>query len=129
MQKILDGDVLIAIYVKRFRNGINPITTSQQPLQILLQKRNAGDQTLPHMHQAQKRITSTLQECIVVTKGKILVDLFSADTKGKKIASVVLSNHEMILFVSGGHAVYFLENTELIEIKNGPFINDKMLIE
>lgn len=127
MEKISHKNILIAIRVKRFKSGANPLTDPNEPLQVLVHKRQAGKKTPAHFHLPRKRITQTLQECLVVIKGKIKIDLYG--THNKKFKSIYLSAGDVVIFVSGGHAVHLLEDTELIEVKNGPFIEDKVLIE
>ena len=60
-------------------------------------------------------------------KGRIKVDLYGIHKK--KFRSLYLSAGDIVIFMGGGHAVHILEDTELIEVKNGPFIEDKVLIE
>lgn len=127
MEKITHGKTLIAIRIKKFKSGTLPLTEPSEPLQILTHKREAGNKTLAHYHLPKRRTTQTLQECLMVIKGKIKVDLFG--TNKKKIKSVYLSAGDIIIFMAGGHAVHILENTEFIEIKNGPFIEDKVMID
>ncbi len=126
MEKISHKNTLIAIRVKRLKNGAIPLTEPNQPLQVLTHKRKAGKKTPAHFHLPQKRITQFLQECLVVIKGRIKIDLYGSHKK--KFKSIYLSPGDVIIFMDGGHAVHILEDTELIEIKNGPFIEDKVLI-
>ena len=42
MEKIIHKNVLIAIRVKRLKNGAVPLTESNEPLQVLAHKRAAG---------------------------------------------------------------------------------------
>ncbi len=79
------------------------------------------------MHKSVERVTQNLQECLVVIKGKMKIDLFASDNKFFK--SIYVSAGQTVIFISGGHAVRILEDAELIEVKNGPFIEDKVFIE
>jgi len=54
-----------------------------------------------------------------VKKGKVGCDIY--DNSDKKINYVHLVEGDLIVFVSGGHGVDFLEPTEMIEIKQGPY--------
>lgn len=127
MEKIIYKNTLIAIWVKKLKNGPVPLTDPRQPLQVLTHKRRAGKYTKAHAHAPKKRITQRLQECLVVLKGKIKVDLY--DSKNKFFKSIYVSSGEAVIFMGGGHAVHILENTELIEVKNGPFMEDKVMLE
>ena len=127
MEKISHKNVLIAIRVKRLKNGAIPLTEPHEPLQVLAHKREAGKKTPAHFHSPKKRVTQTLQECLIVIKGRIKIDLYG--THKKKFKSIYLSAGDVVIFMGGGHAIHILEDTELIEVKNGPFIEDKVMIE
>ena len=76
MEKISHKNILIAIRVKRLKNGAIPLTSPEEPLQVLAHKRKAGKKTPAHFHLPKKRITQTLQECLIIIKGRIKVDLY-----------------------------------------------------
>ena len=127
MEKIFYNNTLIAIRIKNFKNGIIPLTDPTQPLQIIAHKRNVGSHTKAHTHKPMERTTQSLQECLVVLKGKIKVDFYTPAQKLFKY--IYVSAGQTIIFMNGGHAVHILEDTKLIEIKNGPFIEDRIFIQ
>lgn len=127
MEKISHRNVLIAIRVKRLKNGTVPLTHPGESLQVLTYKKKAGGETGAHFHKPKQRVTQSLQECLIIIKGRIKVDLYGVHRK--KIKSLYLSPGDIIIFTGGGHAVHVLEDTELIEVKNGPFIEDKVIIK
>lgn len=127
MEKISHKNILIAVRVKRLKNGAIPLTEAGEPLQVLAHKRKAGKITPAHFHLPKRRVTQTLQECLIMIKGRIKVDLYGIHKK--KIKSLYLSAGDIVIFMGGGHAVHILEDTELIEVKNGPFIEDKVMLE
>ena len=45
--------------------------------------------------------------------------------------SKILGKGDVILFTDGGHGFTFLENTQMVEIKQGPYlsVNDKVRFE
>ena len=127
MEKIIYNNTLLAIVFKKFKSGAVPLTDPLEPLQVLVHKRQRGKYTKAHMHKPAQRITQKLQECLVVMKGKIKIDLYAPDKKFFK--STYLSLHEIVIFMNGGHAVHLLKDSEIVEVKNGPFVEDKVLIE
>lgn len=127
MEKITYKNNLIAVRIKKFKSGITPLSDSNQPLQVLIHKRERGSYTNAHLHKPKQRTTHTLQECLVVLKGKIKIDFYTQDNLLFK--SIYASSGEVVIFISGGHAVHILENSEIVEVKNGPFIEDRILIE
>lgn len=127
MEKIIYNNTVLAILFKGSKNGVIPLTDPNQPLQVVAHKRKKGDYTKAHLHTPKMRVVQSLQECLVVMKGEIQVDLY---TPGKKLfKSLPVSSGEVILFLSGGHAVHIVKDSEIIEVKNGPFIDDKVMIE
>jgi len=127
MEKIIYKKTLIAIRFKEFKEGAIPLTDPREPLQLLVHKRPAGKHTKAHIHIPKKRVTEKLQECLVVMKGKIKIDLYGPDKKFFK--HIYLSVGQVIILMNGGHAVHLIKDSEIIEIKNGPFVEDKVLIE
>lgn len=127
VEKITYNNTILAIQLKKFQDGIVPLTDSLEPLQVLTHKRQNGSYTKAHFHNTKIRRTEKTQECLVVIKGKIKVDLYTPDKKLFKY--IYLSTGEAIILMNGGHGVHILEDSEIIEIKNGPFVEDKILID
>lgn len=127
MEKIIYKNALIAIRFKEFKEGAMPLTDPLEPLQLLVHKRPKGKHTPAHFHLPKIRVTEKLQECLVVIKGKIRIDLYGPDKK--KFKHIFLSAGEVIILMNGGHSVHLVKESEIIEIKNGPFVEDKVLIE
>jgi|SRR3989344_4977323 len=128
MEKIIHNKILIAIRIKKLKNGVVPITDPHEPLQILSHKQQKGDySTKAHIHVPKTRITKRLQECLVVIKGKIKIDLYASNKEFFR--SIYLSAGQTVIFINGGHAVHVLNDSEIIEVKNGPFVGDKEMIK
>lgn len=127
MEKIIYNNTLIAIRIQKLKNGVVPLTDSLESLQILSHKRKSGEYTKAHIHIPKVRVTQKLQECLVVIKGKIKIDLYGSDKKF--IKNIYLSVGQAVIFMNGGHGVRMVKDSEIIEVKNGPFAQDKVLIE
>lgn len=126
MDKIFYKNTLIAILFKKLEKGTVSITSPDQPLQVVTHNRAKGEYTKAHNHTPKERIAKNLQECLIVLKGKIKVDLYSPSNSLFK--SISVSPGEAILFVGGGHGVRILKDTQFFEVKNGPYLDDKILI-
>src|SRR3990167_2065551 len=100
MEKIIYNNILIAVRVKKLKTGATPLTKPSEPLQVLTHKRLAGKKTLAHFHLPKKRVTQTLQECLIVIKGRIKIDLYG--THKKKFKSLYLSSVDIVIFMVGG---------------------------
>jgi len=126
MDDFFCNNILIGVRVSIFKNGSIPITEKKEPLQVLALKHKKDSCIEPHMHVSKKRVSNRLQECLIVKKGKIKLDLFGPDKK--KFKSIHLKQGELFILLRGGYSISFLEDSEIFELKNGPFIDDKVLI-
>jgi hypothetical protein len=89
-----------------------------------------GGSIKPHFHNKLAREVQYTQEVLVIRKGKVKVDLFNNKSLSF-LSSVVLNAGDTILLASGGHGFEMLEDTEMLEIKQGPYsgvTNDKTQI-
>jgi len=103
--------------------GSFPVTPPEGAIQVLTLKHKKGASVAPHTHRAHKRVTHALQECLVVISGLVRVSLY--DGKGRVFKRLTVSAGETCIILSGAHGVEYLKNSEVIEVKNGPFIDDK----
>src|SRR3989338_3635729 len=127
MDKIFLDEKLVAVHVRSFPDGkTTPVSALDGALQVLIMKRTKGDVAKAHRHIPKTRTTEVLQECLVVVKGKIQYDFF--DEAGKLFKESVVREGEAMLVLGGAHAVQFLEDSLVYELKNGPFIDDKEFI-
>ena len=118
----------MAIRMRSFKKGSQPITSSDEAIQVLSIKRRAGEEVCAHYHKPQRRTTNALQECLVVRYGKIKVDLYSQDDH-RKFKQIVLKDGDVLIILNGGHRVRYLVDSEIVEIKNGPYHDDKVFID
>ena len=61
-------------------------------------------------------------------KGKVKIDLYNE--KLKRIKTVVITQGDTILLANGAHAIEILEDSRIIEVKQGPYagVDDKEYI-
>lgn len=127
MEKIFYKNILIGIRVKQLQNGTAPITDPGEFLQVLGLKHPKGGYLKAHTHKPRRRVTTRLQECLMARKGKIKLDLYEPET-WKKFKSITLNMGEIFLLLNGGYGIHILEDAEMFEFKNGPFLEDKVLL-
>src|SRR5665647_2349050 len=77
----------------------------------------------PHIHNRVDREVQLTQEVLFVRKGKVKVDFYNNNQTFR--ASTVLEAGDVILLASGGHGFTMLETTEMIEVKQGPYLGDQ----
>lgn len=79
----------------------------------------AGGEIARHMHlPIERRIVGTA-EVLIVQKGRCEVDIFAADRE--VVATCELRAGDILIAVAGGHGFRVLEDTVLLEIKQGPY--------
>jgi hypothetical protein len=63
------------------------------------------------------------KEVLFIKSGKVRVDFY--DDEKKYIESRVLVSGDVILLAFGGHGFEMLEDSEIIEVKQGPYVGEK----
>jgi hypothetical protein len=109
--------------------GISFFSPENFGLQLGLINRKSGYEVKAHAHNQVLRQISITQEFLFVKSGKIIVNIF--DEMSTLIHSLTLSEGDSVLLAKGGHEVIFLEDSSLLEIKQGPYLGkeDKYFIE
>ena len=102
--------------------GIKFLTPDNFSQQLGYMKRPKGYVIQPHIHNEIKRSVTLTQEVLFVKTGKVKVNFYDNDKVFKE--SVILEKGDFILLASGGHGFEMLEQSELIEVKQGPYSGD-----
>lgn len=127
----LDGTLIAIFVLPTFeKEGANFISEQAFPLQLGVGIYRQGVNIKPHIHLKKKSIISEIHEVVHIEKGRAIVDLY--DTVGKYIKSIETPMGTTILFVAGGHGFRMLEDTKLVEVKQGPYSGkekDKVMLE
>lgn len=119
-----DNSVMAVILRADFRrDGIEFFTPDNFSQQLAYMNRPAGYKIAPHVHNEVRREVSYTQEVLFVRKGKVKVDFYGEDQK--YLESRILQTGDVILLASGGHGFEMLEETEMIEVKQGPYAGDR----
>jgi len=111
-----------AIDTKNMKEGVNFITSGSENLEVGLMKHKQGKRIIPHIHMNIKREIYGTQEVIYIKEGKLLVEFY--DDAKIKCGQIILEKEHIIVLTGGAHGFVMLEDTEMIEVKNGPYAND-----
>jgi len=129
--KSYDGKIIAIIVKRNFkRDGINFVSKKEFPLQLGISSYKKGEKIKAHFHIKREIKINKIQEVVHIESGRVIVNLY--DLNGKKFKSIELSGGDTIFFVDGGHGFEILEDTKIIEVKQGPYFGkdkDKVLIE
>ncbi|MDD5222744.1 MAG: hypothetical protein PHE84_02035 [bacterium] len=96
-----------------------PDTFSQQ-LGYLPHKK--GNIILPHKHRISKREILYTQEALLIKSGAVKVNFY--DKTHAFTGSEILKSGDVILLCSGGHGFEILEDSVMVEIKQGPYVGE-----
>jgi mannose-6-phosphate isomerase-like protein (cupin superfamily) len=118
-------DQLFAIIVSnRFNEpGIHFFTPNDLSQQLAYMKHPAGKLIDPHVHNPVPREVHYTQEVLFIKKGKVRVDFYGDDQV--YLESRTLETGDTILLATGGHGFEMLEETEMIEVKQGPYAGEE----
>jgi hypothetical protein len=75
-----------------------------------------------HTHNLVSREVSYTQEALFIRKGKVRVDFYTQQQEYR--LSRVLGAGDVLLLISGGHGFEVLEDLNMIEVKQGPYVGD-----
>jgi hypothetical protein len=119
-----DGRVIAIIIRAGFRkDGIEFFTPGEFSQQLAYMCRPAGYRIAPHTHNEVHRDVALTQEVLFVRSGKVKIDFYDADRK--PLTNRTVAAGDVILLAAGGHGFTMLEPTELIEVKQGPYMGDQ----
>jgi hypothetical protein len=102
--------------------GIKFFTPGSFPQQVGYMKHPQGHKITAHVHNLMMRQVLFTQEVLVVRRGKVRVNLYASSQE--YIGDRILCAGDVILLCGGGHSFEMLEETAMIEVKQGPFAGD-----
>jgi hypothetical protein len=113
--------LLFAIVVKNAFNqrGIKFFTDEKFSQQLGYMNRPSGHIIKPHTHNFVERNIQNTQEVLFIKSGKVRIDFY--DSEKEYLESRILYKGDVILLASGGHGFEMLEDSEIIEVKQGPY--------
>jgi mannose-6-phosphate isomerase-like protein (cupin superfamily) len=124
-ENIGDKASLYAIIVRgEFREpGINFFTPVGLSQQLAFMRHPTGRLIAPHVHNPVPREVQFTQEVLFIRKGRLRVDFYDADQL--YLESRILGPGDVILLIQGGHGFEVLEDVEMIEVKQGPYVGEQ----
>ncbi|MFZ3046061.1 MAG: hypothetical protein WA151_09120 [Desulfatirhabdiaceae bacterium] len=129
LETIVHGLEPIALIVRSgyAKPGVNFLTPPNFSQQVAYLKHGAGKKIAPHVHNLVMRQVLYTQEVLFIRQGRVNVNLY--DSAKDFICSRILETGDLILLCGGGHSFEMLEETSMIEVKQGPYAgdNDKTL--
>jgi mannose-6-phosphate isomerase-like protein (cupin superfamily) len=119
-----NGEMLALIVRDEFSQpGICFFTPNELSQQLAYMQHPAGKVIDPHVHNPVSRSVAYSQETLFIKRGRLRVDFF--DEQQIYVDSRELKAGDVILLVKGGHGFEVLEELEMIEVKQGPYVGDQ----
>ena len=124
IERIMSDKLELALIIRRSFNkdGIEFFTPETYSQQIGYMKRSSGHVIPPHVHNPVKREVHYTKEVLFIKSGRLRVDFYSENQE--YLRSEILESGDVILLAYGGHGFVMLEETEIIEVKQGPYAGD-----
>ena len=122
IREIKDNSTRLAIYIgRKWEEGLHFFSKDNDFQQVGVWTYNTGRKLLQHKHIEALRSINRTQEVIFVRSGKVRADIYGMDDQF--IESVNLVRGDILILLNGGHGYEILEdNTQVLEIKNGPYL-------
>lgn len=124
VEKIEIDQVLLAIIIRSSykKEGIEFFTDDTSSQQLGYMNRPYEYVIPPHRHNIVPREVNLTQEVLFIKSGKVRVDFYNDSQH--YIKSIDISTGDIILLANGGHGFKMLEQSEIVEVKQGPYCGE-----
>ena len=124
IEQIRNKEELLSVIIRaNYKSeGIEFFTPDDFSQQLAYMNRAKDYVIPPHVHNAVQRDVHFTQEVLVIKSGKVRVDYY--DDNKSYLESRVLNEGDVVLLAYGGHGFEMLEDSEIIEVKQGPYAGE-----
>ena len=118
------GKTYAIIVSHRFnKTGVHFFTPNDYSQQLGYINHPKGHKIEPHYHNSVVRQFEFTQEVLFLKKGRLKISFF--DDAQCEFESQVLEAGDALLLICGGHGFEVLEEIEMFEVKQGPYVDGK----
>eukprot|EP01155_Anaeramoeba_flamelloides_P009666 Anaeramoba_flamelloidesa18988_18.p2 GENE.a18988_18~~a18988_18.p2 ORF type:complete len:143 (+),score=12.49 a18988_18:61-489(+) len=124
IENVINNDKVLSIIIRAnyHSDGIEFFTPDDFSQQLAYMNRPKEYVIPPHVHNAVQRDVLFTKEVLVIKSGKVRVDYY--DDSKTYLESRVLNEGDVVLLAYGGHGFEMLEDSEIIEVKQGPYAGE-----
>jgi hypothetical protein len=124
IEKIQINEIMLALILRAnyHAEGISFFTPNDFSQQLGYMNRPEGYVIPPHVHNPVVREVSFTKEVLFIKTGKVRIDFYNDSQI--YLESRILYKGDFVLLAYGGHGFQMLENSEIIEVKQGPYAGD-----
>lgn len=125
IKRIMDENRELAIVIRNdyHEEGIHFLTEGDYSQQLAYMHHPKGKIIDAHVHNHEERSIVLTQEVLVIKKGILRVDFYKENYS--YLESILLYAGDIILLASGGHGFEVIEEVEMVEIKQGPYLGER----
>ena len=125
IEYIKDNELLLGIIIRaEYKcDDIVFFTDNNSSQQLGYMQRPKNYVIKPHRHNLVHREVHLTQEVLYIKSGCLRVDFYNNEQC--YLESRILRKGDVVLLSDGGHGFHMLEQTEIIEIKQGPYCGEK----
>jgi hypothetical protein len=119
------GGQQLALIVRREDKveGIQFLTPDRFTQQLGMMTRAKGYCIQPHVHLPVAREIQYTKEVLFIRSGKVRVDFYMSDKT--YCCSRLLLSGDVVLLAFGGHGFEMLEDSDILEVKQGPYAGEQ----
>ncbi|HLC96380.1 MAG TPA: hypothetical protein VJH97_03600 [Candidatus Nanoarchaeia archaeon] len=124
-----NGLLALIVHGDSYDEGLNFPTLPTLPFQLGLHNQKKGSVVEAHQHHMIKAGNIVSTEVFYIKKGKVKVSIYNQ--KKQKVKDIIASAGDIVYLLSG-HALEYLEDTIMFEVKQGPYrsrMDDKVMIK
>ena len=124
IEEIYQKQELIALIIRANykKEGIHFFTNQDSFQQLGYMNRDEWYRIAPHIHLSSNRVITKTQEVLFIKSGKVQIEFY--DNNMKFIENKTVTTGDIIFLSSGGHGFLMLEKSEIIEVKQGPYLKE-----
>jgi hypothetical protein len=124
IEEVKHGNQLLGIIIRNnySKDGVTFFTPDDFSQQLAFMKHPKGKIIPPHVHNVVKREVHYTKEVLFIRRGRLRVDFY--DNSKSYLESRILEEGDIILLSDGGHGFTILEDIEMFEVKQGPFVGE-----
>ena len=131
VEKIYNGKQFLGLIIRKnyHDSGIQFLTDDDAPQQLGYMNRAKDYIIAPHVHNVVPRTVELTQEVLIIQRGKVRIDYY--DDNKQYLESRIANEGDIVYLGYGGHGFRMLEDSEIVEIKQGPYCGaqDKVRFE
>lgn len=124
INEIKKGGVVLARHISSefaWGEGLSFFSGDTEFVQVGSWGYNKGKELLAHSHNEVSREVRWTQEVLYIRKGAIKANIY--DAEDNKVSELTAYEGDILILLMGGHGYEIIEDgTQVLEVKNGPYL-------